>query len=264
MSEPHYDPRRFRGNVPFYTRYRLSYPAILIERIVAFAGLRAGDAVMDLGAGPGLLAIPFARAGLAVTAIDPEPDMLAVLHDEARDADVTLAILEGSSFEMPGGIGPFRLVTIGRAFHWMDRMATLEMLDKLVVENGTIALVHDDHPATVENLWRDALRELAEKYGRADAPHVRATKASSYRTHESVLLDSSFSRLERISVIVRRELYADQIVGLGFSLSALSPERLGARASEFEKELRGELADLSPDGRFTEIAELSALIAKRA
>jgi len=93
---------------------------------------------------------------------------------------------------------------------------------------------------------------------------VRATKASSYRTHESILLGSRFSRLERIGVIVRRELDADHILGLGFSLSALSPERLGSRASEFERELRAALARLSPDGRFAEIAELSALIAKRA
>ena len=40
------------------------------------AGLEPGDAVMDLGCGPGLLAIPFAQAGMKVTAVDPEPEML--------------------------------------------------------------------------------------------------------------------------------------------------------------------------------------------
>ena len=264
MDEPEYDPRRFRANVPFYARYRLGYPDSLIERISRAARLQKGDAVLDLGAGPGLLAIPFAKAGMAVTAVDPEPGMLAELKDAAAGEDVTIDIRRGSSFDMPSGIGPFRLVTIGRAFHWMNRPATLEMLDGVTGEGGAIALVHDDHPATVENIWRGVLRDVADRYGRSDAPHVRETRAKGYRSHESVLLDSCFSELERIGVIVRRELTADDIVGLAHSLSALSPEKLGSRARAFEAELREELARLSPDNCFIEIAELFALIARRA
>ncbi|HEY3778474.1 MAG TPA: class I SAM-dependent methyltransferase [Rhizomicrobium sp.] len=263
MSQPDYEPRRFRGNVPYYARYRLPYPDALIRRILAAAGLGRGDAVLDLGAGPGLLAIPLARAQMAVTAVDPEPEMLAVLHEAAVEAGLAIDIRQGSSFEMPQGIGPFRLVTIGRAFHWMDRSAILDRLDRLIVPGGAIALVHDDHPATVENAWRSALRDLADRYGRAEMPHVRASRSQGYRTHESVLMDSPFSQLERVGIVVRRSLSADDVVGLAYSLSVLSPERLGARARAFETELRAELACLAPDGRFTEIAELSALIAKR-
>ncbi|HEY2446714.1 MAG TPA: class I SAM-dependent methyltransferase [Rhizomicrobium sp.] len=263
MCQPDYDPRRFRANVPFYSRFRLAYPDALIERIASHARLEPGDAVMDLGAGPGLLAIPFARAGMTVTAIDPEPEMLAELRSSAARAGVALTILEGSSFDMPPGIGLFKLVAIGRAFHWMDRAAALAMLDRQVLPGGAIALVHDDHPETVENAWRGVLRDLADNYGRAESPHVRVTKAPGYRAQESILLDSPFCRLERVGVFVRRSLSADEIVGLGFSLSALSPEKLGARAKTFERELREALARLSPDGCFTEIAELSALLATR-
>jgi len=58
-------------------------------------------------------------------------------------------------------------------------------------------------------------------------------------------------------------LSADDIVGLGFSLSSSSPEKLGERAGAFEQELRSVLAQLSPDGRFVEIAEMTAIIARR-
>jgi SAM-dependent methyltransferase len=263
MSQPDYEPRRFRANVPYYARYRLPYPEALIGRIVAAVGLRRGDSVLDLGAGPGLLAVPFARAGMSVTAVDPEPDMLTALRDAAAEAGLAIDIHRGSSFEMPEGIGPFRLVTIGRAFHWMDRSATVDRLDRLIGQGGAIALVHDDHPATVENAWRSALRDLADRYGRSDAAHVRSSRSHEYRTHESVLMDSPFSQLERVGIVIRRQLTADDIVGLAYSLSALSPEKLGGRARAFESELRAELARLSPEGRFTEIAELSALIARR-
>jgi SAM-dependent methyltransferase len=264
MNHPDYDPHRFQANVPFYARYRLGYPDRLIGLIAASAGLRAGDPVLDLGAGPGLLAVPFARAGMAVTAIDPEPDMLAAMRTAAAEAEVSIEILQGSSFDMPPRIGPFRLVTIGRAFHWMDRIAAVRMLDRKIVPGGAIALVHDHHPETAENAWRAALRDIADRFGRAGAPHVREVRSPDYRSHESTLLDSAFSCLERTGVIIRRELSANDIVGLGFSLSALSPAKLGHRAQAFEAELRAELSRLSPDGRFTEIAELSALIAKRA
>src|ERR1019366_10087065 len=63
-----YEPHRFKSAAPFYERYRLGYPERLIRRLIALAGLRPGDPVLDLGTGPGLLAVPFARAGMAVTA----------------------------------------------------------------------------------------------------------------------------------------------------------------------------------------------------
>jgi SAM-dependent methyltransferase len=264
MNHPDYDPRRFQANVPFYARYRLGYPERLIGLIATSAGLRAGDPVLDLGAGPGLLAIPFAKAGMAVTAIDPEPDMLAALRAAVAEAHVSIEILQGSSFDMPPRMGPFRLVAIGRAFHWMDRIAALKMLDGKIMPGGAVALVHDQHPDTAENAWRAALREIADRFGRAGAPHVREARSPDYRSHESILLDSAFSCLERTGVVIRRELSANDIVGLGYSLSALSPAKLGPRGQAFEAELRAELSRLSPDGRFTEIAELSALIAKRA
>jgi SAM-dependent methyltransferase len=259
-----FEPRRFRGNVPFYARFRLGYPDSLLLRVAAVVGLQHGDRVMDLGCGPGLLAIPYARSGMAVTAIDPEPDMIAAVRKASADARVTLDVREGSSFAMPPGIGTFKLVAMGRSFHWMDRAATLDTLDQCVDRDGAVALFHDEHPRTVENRWRKLLHEVSNAYGREHSPHVREAESAGYRTHESMLLDSAFSEVERVGVFVRRDLTADDIVGLAFSLSSSSPEKLGERVPLFEQELRTGLAKLSPDGRFVEIAEMTALIARRS
>ncbi len=256
QAAQNYDPHRFRTNVPFYARYRQPYPRRLIDWAVEATGIEPGDAVLDLGCGPGTLAIPFAEAGMKVTGIDPEPAML----EEARRNGPGLTLLEGSSFDLPAGIGPFRLVTMGRSFHWMDREATLARLDGLVEPGGALALFDDEHPRTAENAWRRTLDEIGRRYGRGEEAHIVERDSGRYRTHESYLLNSPFDDLTRIGVIVRRALSVDDIVGLAFSLSTSSPAKLGERIDAFESDLRAAL----PEESYTEIAEMSALIARRS
>ncbi len=258
-----FNPRRFRTTVPFYTRYRLAYPDSLIARVADLVGLKAGDPVLDLGCGPGLLAIPFARLGLHVTAVDPEPGMIAACEAAALEAGVRIEVRQGSSFDLPPGIGPFKLVTLGRSFHWMDREATLTKLDGIVTRDGALAFFDDDHPATMENAWRRALRDIGIQYGRNTSPNVRMRLAPDFRSDHSLLMDCVFPRLSGVDEYIRRQITADEIVGLAYSQSTTAPERLGDRMEAFERDLRGALAALSPDGRFTEIAELRALVARR-
>jgi ubiquinone/menaquinone biosynthesis C-methylase UbiE len=255
--------RRFESTVPYYARYRLGYPPRLIEHVIALVRLNRGDAVLDLGTGPGLLAIPFAAAGMQVTAADPEPAMLEAARQAASTAGVTLELWLGGSRELTPGMGPYRLVTMGRSFHWMERAATLALLDELVSPEGAIALFHDDHPKTVENTWRDILREVAKRYGQDAEPHVAAYHAADYRAHAAYLLDSAFCVLNGVSVVIRQPITADEIVGRAFSLSTCSRDKLGERAGAFEAELRAALAERSPSGVFTEIAEIVALVATR-
>src|ERR1700742_4492875 len=105
-----YDPRRFETTVPYYARYRLGYPDLLIRRVIERIGLKPGDAVLDLGCGPGLVANPFAHAGMAVTGVDPEHAMLEAALAEAEAAGVTLALRQGSSFDLPAEMGAVRAV----------------------------------------------------------------------------------------------------------------------------------------------------------
>jgi hypothetical protein len=66
-----------------------------------------------------------------------------------------------------------------------------------------------------------------------------------------------------LSVTIRKSLSEDDIVGRAFSQSTTSPEKLGAKADAFEAELRERLRERSPQGAFTEIAEMVALVARR-
>jgi ubiquinone/menaquinone biosynthesis C-methylase UbiE len=257
-----YEPHRFKSTVPFYERYRRGYPKRLTDRVVALAGLKAGDSVLDLGTGPGFLAVPFAKAGMAVTAADPEPAMLDAAAEAARAAGVTLNLWQGGSYELTPAMGPFRLVTIGRAFHWMDREAVLAMLDRIVTPDGGVCFFHDAHPDVPENRWFRLLREVADRHTK-DMGYREARKTGAHRRYEPFLFASAFTRLDGLYVTTRAEITMDDLVGRAFSMSACAPERLGSRAGDFEADLRAALAPFATDGKFIEIAEMVALLARR-
>lgn len=252
----------FRSTVGYYDRHRLDYPQRLLARVAALAGLKAGDPVLDLGTGTGMLAIGFAKEGMAVTALDPEPAMLASAAKQAAAAGVTVDFRQGGSADLQPGMGPFRLVAMGRSFHWMDRPATLKVLDEIVRPDGGVALFHDAHPPVDENGWFKVLCAVQDKFGRRKAPHI-AERRGGHRRYEPFLFASAFTQLDGLSVTIRQPLTVEDIVGRAFSMSTTSPERLGARAEEFAASLRQALRELSPDGTFTEVAELVGLLARR-
>lgn len=257
-----FQPHRFRSTVPYYARYRMPYPDELIQFVARRFGLEIGNRVLDLGSGPGPLAIAFAGLGMAVTAMDPEPDMLAAARKNAREAGITLNLVEGSSYDLGPSFGRFQLVTMGRSFHWMDREATLAALDRLVERDGGVALFGDRRIEMHGPSWRAVVEELREEFVPERTAERRRQKAAE-EPHEAVLLRSAFSAIERYGVIVSRKLDLNDIIGRVYSSSITSPEALGDKQRAFEQTLRERLARLSPSGEFSEVVEVNALIVGR-
>jgi hypothetical protein len=201
---------------------------------------------------------------MTVTAADPEPEMLVAAEAAALAAGVALRIWQGGSYDLTSEMGPYRLVSIGRAFHWMDRLATLSILDRIISPGGAVAFFHDAHPVLPENQWFKIVCKLGDKYGRAAQPHIAERKALGHRRYEPFLYQSAFTKLDGLSVTIRKPITEDEIVGRAFSQSTSSPEKLGPQAGAFEAELRDKLRELAPGGNFIEIAEMVALMARRA
>ena len=61
-----------------YDRHRPTYPAELIDDLVALAGLDASRPVLEVGAGTGKATVLFAQRGIPVLAIEPSPEMAAI------------------------------------------------------------------------------------------------------------------------------------------------------------------------------------------
>lgn len=71
--------------------------------------------ILEVGAGTGRVAIPLARAGHDVTALDLDPDLLAAL---AARADLPTVLADATGFTLPGD---FDLITVP--------MQTIQLLD---------------------------------------------------------------------------------------------------------------------------------------
>jgi SAM-dependent methyltransferase len=61
--------------------------------------------VLDVGAGTGRVALPLARAGHSVTALDREPELLGALRARAAGLSVDTVVADAAGFTLPRGFG---------------------------------------------------------------------------------------------------------------------------------------------------------------
>ena len=258
-----FDPHRFQTAAEYYVRGRLDYPAELIERVVSLTGLRNHHRVLDLGCGPGFLAVALAPYAAEVVGIDPEPAMLEQAVTFAGQRGARVKFEQGSSYALGAQFGEFRLVTMGRSFHWMDRAATLETLAGIVPENGAIALFGDSHLEVPANGWRKRFESIIEPFSEKDSAHATRRNNPAWMPHEAVLLNSKFNHLERISVIRQLESPVERLLDRALSRSTTSPQRLGAGQAQLLETLRTALNEEATAGIITEVVESEALLAFR-
>ncbi|HUN40271.1 MAG TPA: class I SAM-dependent methyltransferase [Acetobacteraceae bacterium] len=253
--------RRFRYAAAHYLAGRPPYAGLLIRRVADLAGLTCHHRMLDLGCGPGVLARAFAPLAGAVVAMDPEPEMLAAA-DEYCAGVGNIRVVAGSSNDLAPTLGRFRLVVMGRAFHWMDRADTLCRLDALIEPGGAVVHFHTHHADVPANAWTERLRDLRRCYAddRHDGPQEHGKR---WVRHEVFMLASPFRCIEAHSVFEERAFDADTLVDRVFSMSSMSRARVDGRAEALERDLRALIREIAPDGRLTEVIESNALIGRR-
>jgi len=253
------DPSPFAGTAQYYDRYRAPYAQAAIDFVVDTYNLNNDARLLDLGCGPGSLAIPFASAVAEVVAVDPDAEMiaegrrLAAAHDR-RNIRWLHARAEDISF----GPGTFRVVTMGQAFHWMDRDAVLRKLAVVVAEGGGLALIAPGQRRPQETWEPVAERVVTEFLG----PRIRHPQSNPQEPmHEPALRRSEyFSEFEahEFPSTIRRDI--SSIIGCIYSISSSARPLFGQKAAAFEAELSNELLRLRPDGKFDERIDTEVLI----
>jgi SAM-dependent methyltransferase len=140
--------RSFGAAAADYDKYRPRYPDQLVDDAVATL---SGRRVLEVGAGTGIATAAFAARGMAMTCVEPDAEMAAMLLAKlAGDADlhVDLATFEEWSAARPaGGLGFDGLIS-AQAWHWTDPKTRWADAGAAVRSGGMIALFwNEDHYA---------------------------------------------------------------------------------------------------------------------
>ncbi|WP_190814511.1 class I SAM-dependent methyltransferase [Saccharopolyspora pogona] len=113
------------------------------QDLVAAAGIRAGQRVLDVGAGTGNATLPAARAGAEVTATDVTPRLMEIGARVAQAENLQIHWVEGDAQALPFDDGEFDVVLscIGAMFA-PDHAVTARELLRVCRPGGRLAMAN--------------------------------------------------------------------------------------------------------------------------
>jgi SAM-dependent methyltransferase len=247
---------RFATTAALYEQFRPSYPREYFRIVAQKAELSRQHALIDLGTGPGLLALGFAPYVGRIVGVDPEPAMLQAARTAAGRAGQNLTLIEGTAETLPTDIGTFDVVTIGRALHWMERDAVAALFERLVAPGGAIVVCAARSAADGRNSWLDEYNE-ARRFWSGSSGGNRGLEA-----FQAVLQGTRFRVAESITVESSHEVTASHLAQRVLTFSTSSADVLGNKMSAMLRDVEQRLLAYSVDGALTEIVQASAHIAR--
>lgn len=124
--------RSFGGIAELYERVRPGYPDEAVEWFLP-ADART---IADVGTGTGKLTDALLAPGRRITAVDPDPAMLAVLS--AKHPGV--ATVTGTAEQLPFDDATFDAVTFGQSWHWVDPPRGSAEVGRVLRPGGSLGL----------------------------------------------------------------------------------------------------------------------------
>jgi trans-aconitate methyltransferase len=126
----------FGGVAAAYERFRPDYPAGLVDVVLRYAQ-RPVRTALEIGAGTGKATRLFAAHGIAVTATDPDAEMLAELRAQvpANAAPVR------TTFEDFRPTNPYDVVYAAASLHWTEPEGRFDRVAAALRPDGTFACI---------------------------------------------------------------------------------------------------------------------------
>ncbi|SOE06834.1 class I SAM-dependent methyltransferase [Streptomyces sp. Ag109_G2-15] len=259
-----WDETLFAGAAPYYDRGRLPYAPTLVPVLADVLGLDGTGRLLDVGCGPGTVAVPLAPLFGEVVGVDPDPGMIgeAARRAAAAEGAVKSRWVRIRAEDLPADLGTFTVAVFAQSFHWMDRDLVAGTVRGMLRPGGALVHLSDlkGEPLDVEGLAypgvpHGAIGELVKQYL---GPVRRAGRGvlpdGTPGGEAAIIARAGFLGPERHvvpggQVLERSE---DDVVASTFSMSYSAPGLFGPQRDAFETDLRRLLRSSSPTGRFCE------------
>lgn len=258
-----WDETVFKGTAAYYRQGRKPYAPSLAEALASHLDLNGHGRLLDVGCGPGTVALFFAHLFEGVVGLDPDLEMLGEAKLAAADEKVIRASwVHMRAEDLPGALGSFRVVSFGQSFHWMDRPLVATTVREMLDPGGAVVQVdlwHTNPPGKELNkgphplVPEDAIDELRRDWLGPDRRAGQGLRNTSPSGEDEIFQNAGFTP-EQIVVIpddrvLERSL--DDVVAWVLSTSSTAPHLFEDRLDDFVRDLRSLLLDVSPDGHFS-------------
>jgi SAM-dependent methyltransferase len=257
----------YRGTAPYYDRYRPPYPKDLLDDLCRRLPVTGKGTLADLACATGQVARPLAPHFAKVWAVDQEEELVAYgrLKAEAEGAsNITWLAGGAEQVDLEGG---FELITIGNAFHRLDRRVVASRACSWLLPGGGLCLLWGDGPLRGERPWQKAIAQLIEEWTRRLAATDRVPagwRATMERhPHSMILRQAGFDYLGRFEFPLIQTWTIDTLVGFLYSSSFLNREVLGTTATAFEQELKQLALSCEPDGVLQQTTSFAYELARK-
>ena len=164
MPRPNDPPIDYGLAAEDYGAFRQGFPSEFFRRLQALRIGVAGQRLLDLGTGTGLLAREFARRGCLVTGVDFSAHLLAVAT-RANLAEVvrpTYLRVRAEATKLPAA--SFDVVTAGTSWHLFNRAAAAREARRVLRPGGRLVIAHLDWHTAPGTVAAATLRLMA-RYG---------------------------------------------------------------------------------------------------
>jgi ubiquinone/menaquinone biosynthesis C-methylase UbiE len=248
-------PDLYAGAAEYYDKFRLAYPEAMLADLASRVALDGSGGLLDVACGTGQVAFALAPHIAYIVGIDQEPGMVNFAAAKAAAMQLRNSEWHVARAEEFGADG-FRLVTIGNAFHRLDRPAVAERARQWLQPGGFLALLWSSNVLEGSSQWQLTLdacvREWVNRLDTAD--RVPATWASDIERlpHSTVLTNAGFDIVGQYEFTSSHDWSVAGLIGLLYSTSYFPRAALGEHVDEFETDLATRLGSVESSGVFRE------------
>lgn len=256
----------FESTATYYQKFRPGIPDSVAEILVNSVSGISPRTLLDLGTGTGQVVEALRNKFDEIIAIDPDEAMVQsareALHATRSSSQLTVVQGEAETFQPPSD-WEATLVTICRAFHWMDQARVLDNLDGIIAEGGAVAIFGDRSFWSAGTEWTQAVRREIQAFLGKERRAGSTTFSHHDRPYREILTESPFSSVEETSVAVQRTWNTESILGYLCSTSFAARPLFGDQIDAFEDRVRTVLSELSPSDQFAEENEFHITVGRR-